>query len=182
MLRSSTRSRACLALCILVSGSCTHRCIAQEFLGSCSLAVTLIISKEVRVLPLLFLQHGFCQLIYCAVSVGIWCALLVLDLCSSTSSCALSVLVIVSRTVDWWTNRGTTTFQRPELSWTVRFGVSALSLCVGCSGAAPLFLPCGFAAWCLRHIQFGQNFTRTPLYETPVGTVIRFPRPRSLSQ
>ena len=67
-------------------------------------------------MPPLFLQHGFRQLIYCAVSVGIWCTLLVLDLFSSTSSCALSVFVIVSRTVDWWTNRGTTTFQRPEFN------------------------------------------------------------------
>ena len=74
------------------------------------------VSKEVRVFPLLFLQHGFCQLIDCTVSVGIWCALLVLELCSTTSSCALSVLGVVSRTVDWRTNRGATTFQRPELS------------------------------------------------------------------
>ena len=33
-----------------------------------------------------------------------------------------------------------------------------------------------------RHVQFGQGLTRAPLYEAPEGTVIRFPRPRSLSQ
>ena len=71
----------------------------SRILGSCSLAVTLIITKEVRVLPPLFLQHGSCQLIHCAVSVGFWCAHLVLEPCSSTSSCALSVLGAVSRTV-----------------------------------------------------------------------------------
>ena len=71
----------------------------SSILRSCSLAVTLIITKEVRVLPPLFLQHGSCQLICCAVSVGFWCALLVLEPCSSTSSCALSVLGLVTRTV-----------------------------------------------------------------------------------
>ena len=71
----------------------------------CSLAVTLIITTEVRVLPPLFLQHGSCQ------------------------------------------------------------RVSVLSFCAGCSGAAALFLPCGCAAWCVRHIQFGQGLTRIPLYE-----------------
>ena len=71
----------------------------SSILRSCSLVVTLIITKEVRVLPPLFLQHGSCQLICCAVSVGFWCALLVLEPCSSTSSCALSVLGLVTRTV-----------------------------------------------------------------------------------
>ena len=71
----------------------------SRMLGSCSLVVTLIITKEVRVLPPLFLQHGSCQLIHCAVSVGFWCALLILEPCSSASSCALSVLGVVSRTV-----------------------------------------------------------------------------------
>ena len=165
---------------VVVSGLCTHRCMAQVFLRSCSLVVTLIITKEVRVLPPLFLQHGACQLIRCAVSVGFWCALLVLEPCSSTSSCALSgsdsslepSLVDQPRSHDVPT---------PGVEWSVLLSVSVLSFCAGCSGAAALFLPCGFAAWCVRHIQCGQGLTRTPLYEAPEGTVIRFPRPRSLT-
>ena len=98
MLRSSAHNRACPASCFSRL-SCARFAGWLEFLGSCSLAVTLIITKEVRVLPPLFLQHGSCQLIHCAVSVEFWCALLVLESCSSACSCALSVLGADSRTV-----------------------------------------------------------------------------------
>ena len=60
MLRSSTRSRACLALWF----SCKDRARIAAWLkffffwDRVHVAVTLIITKEVRVLQPLFLQHG----------------------------------------------------------------------------------------------------------------------------
>ena len=53
----------------------------------------------------------------------------------------------------------------PGVEWSELLVVSELSFCDGCAGASARFLPCGFAAWCVRHIQFGQDLTRTPLYE-----------------
>ena len=101
-------------LVFLVSGSCTHRCMAQEFLGSCSLTVDTDHHERGSCFVAFVLTT---RLIYCAVSFGNWCTLLVLDFYSSTSGCAPLVVVIVSRTVDWWTNSRTTTFQRPEFAW-----------------------------------------------------------------
>ena len=49
--------------------------------------------------------------------------------------------------------------------WSVLLVVTVALFCDGCAGASAQFLPCGFAAWYMRHIQFGQDLTRTPLYE-----------------
>ena len=53
----------------------------------------------------------------------------------------------------------------PSVTWSNWLGMTEISFCDGCSEAAALFLLCGFAAWCMRHIQFGQDLTRTLLNE-----------------
>ena len=53
----------------------------------------------------------------------------------------------------------------PGVEWTIWLGMSVLSFRSGYSGAAALMLLCGFSAWCVRHFQFGQDLTRTLLYE-----------------
>ena len=107
--------------------------------GSFSLAVTLIFTKEVRVLPPLFLQHRSCQLTHYAVSIGFWCDLLVLEPCSLTSSVALSVLGVVSRTAVW----GSTAEPRRSNArrWVVRLARCVCTLVLSwvscCSSAVP---------------------------------------------
>ena len=118
-----------------------------------------------------------CQLIHYPVSIGFWCALLVLYPvpCPAALHCQCSESTLEPLLVDQPRSHDVPTFC---VESSVLLGVSAFSFCAGCSGAAALFLPCVFSGGCERHIQCGQDLTRTPLYKAPEGTIISFPRPR----
>ena len=152
----------------------------SSILRSCSLAVTLIIAKEVRVarLCLYSTAPASSYVALCLLGVGVlsWFSSPtprpVAVHCQCADSSPEPLLVDQPRSHE---------VPSPGVEWPILLGVSVLSFCVGCSGAAALFLPCGFAASWVRHVQYGQGPPRAPLYEAPEGTVIRFPRPRSLT-
>ena len=108
------------------------------------------------------LQHGSCQPIHCTVSV-------VLDVVFCfpnpfsrpvAGHCSGSAVEPALVSQPWDRDVPTSVVE-----WSDLLSMSLLSFLNEGSEAASLNLPCDSIARCVRHIQSGQDLTRTPLYE-----------------
>ena len=179
MLKFNTHNSARLAMCSTCHG-CARIAAWLKCFEIVLTCVTPIVTKEVRVFPPLpvatRLQSAHPLRSACWVSgVLSWLSSpdpgLVAVSCQCSDSSYEPLLVDQPRSHD---------VPAKGVGWAVLLGVGALSLCAGCLGATALFIPCGFVAWGVRHVQSYPGLTRVPLYDAAEGAVIRYPRPHSL--